>query len=52
MERTKQALDGWTFSMALCLVAAAINGSLFITALCAICAYAAGRCKSDLQHNP
>jgi hypothetical protein len=51
MERTKQALVAWSFNAALCLIAAALSGSFFLTALCAISAYAAGRCKSDLQPN-
>ncbi len=46
--KTEHALMAWSFNVAFLLGAAAISGSLFVTCMCAICAYASGRCKSDL----
>ena len=48
---TEHAYIAWSFNVVILLAAAAISGSLFTTGLCAICAYAAGRCKSDMQPN-
>ena len=49
--KTKDAYLAWSINAAILLAAAAISGSLFVTGLCAVCAYAAGRCKSDMQPN-